>query len=82
MEVLRTAIQDFCKRSKGLPFPPADIVRRMFPEDWELFTADLMRELERMQALGLVEFYRQGVPVISLLDPFEKVTMVYLGKPK
>ena len=55
MEVLRTAILDCCRRKKGEPFYPSEIVRRMFPEDWELFLTDLHAELDAMQQENLIE---------------------------
>ncbi len=55
MEVLRTAILDLCRRKKGKSFHPSEVVRQMFPEDWELFLPDLHTELIAMQQEKLIQ---------------------------
>ncbi len=82
MNVLRIAILDFCRRSKETPFCPADIVRQMFPEDWELFIEDVLNELALMHQEGLVVLMRDGV-VLSMLEYVdERVMVVGKSKPK
>lgn len=41
MEVLRTAILDKLRRTKGRSISTSEIVKQMYPEDWELFLDDV-----------------------------------------
>ena len=41
MEVLRTAILDKLQRKNGDTFSTSEIVRQMYPEDWELFLEEI-----------------------------------------
>lgn len=82
MNVLRTAILDWCRRSGGTSFLAGDVLRSMFPEDWELFVEDLVEELMQMHREGILVFYRDGV-VLSPDDFIDaKVEIVCLRKPK
>lgn len=54
MEVLRTAIFDFCRRSRGKAFCPTEVVRRMYPEDWEQFVGDILSEAMQMERENLI----------------------------
>lgn len=82
MEVLRTAILDFCRRSEGKPFCPTEVVRRMFPEDWELFTEEIKAEALRMHSENLIEL-AEGVTSADQSDhPDGQVLIIGLRKPK
>lgn len=65
MEVLRTAILDFCRRRKGKTFCPSEVVRQLFPQDWELFMVDIREEMMHMYREGLIQVSQKG----NLIDP-------------
>lgn len=82
MEVLRTAILDFCRRKKGALFYPSEIVRQMFPEDWELFVEELGEELIRMSEENLIEISQEGNPPLTKRIPDLSVSISVRVKPK
>jgi hypothetical protein len=82
MNVLRTAILDFCRRKKGTPFYPSEIVRQMYPEDWELFVDDLKGELSRMHKEDLIDLRRDGKPLGLKEIPDGLLSISLTGKPK
>lgn len=82
MEVLRTAILDFCRRKKGNPFRPSEIVQQMFPEDWEFFVEDLNAELLDMWRENLIEISQNSTVLVTLEIPDEPVSILEKSKPK
>jgi hypothetical protein len=62
MEVLRTAILDFCSR-KTSSFCPSEVVRKLFPEDWRHFMPDIQQEMMEMYREGLIKVTQNGLPV-------------------
>jgi hypothetical protein len=56
MEVLRTAILDFCRRKKGMGFSPSEVVQQLYPEDWEQFLPELNEVIEQMITERLIEY--------------------------
>jgi len=53
MEVLRTAILDMLRRKKGESFNSSEVVRQMYPQDWEQFLEEVNTEI--------FELYREGL---------------------
>lgn len=53
MEVLRTAILDKLRRNNGESISTSEIVKQMYPEDWELFLDDVN--------LVAIEMCREGM---------------------
>lgn len=82
MEVLRTAILDFCNRRKYKSFCPSEVVRRMFPEDWELFMPDIQKEMMDMYRVGLIQITQKGIPVDPNQNPKGPVRILGVTKPK
>lgn len=82
MEVLRTAIVDFCKRRKGTTFYPSEIVRMMFPQDWELFVEDLEAELKKMQEENLIEIRQDDKRLTPEQNSDGPVSISLTAKPK
>ena len=62
MEVLRTAILDFCKR-RNTSFCPSIVVRQIYPEDWKCFMPDIQEEMMAMYREGLIQVTQKGIPV-------------------
>ena len=54
MEVLRSAILDMLRRKKGETFNSSEVVRQMFPEDWEQFLEDVNDEAKSLSREGLI----------------------------
>lgn len=63
MKVLRVAILDHCRRKKDKPFCPSEVVRQMFPEDWELFMKDVHDEMMLMYQEELIHVTQNGKPI-------------------
>lgn len=63
MEVLRTAILDFCRRRKGKSFCPSEVVRQMYPEDWRLFMPDIQDTMMDMYREGFIQVTQGGEPI-------------------
>jgi hypothetical protein len=82
MEVLRVAISDFCKRRKSKSFCPSEVVRQIFPEDWELFMPEIHEEMMDMYREGLIHVTKKGIPIDPNLPPKGPVRISGLAKPK
>lgn len=54
MEVLRTAILDMLRRKKGESINSSDVVRQMYPQDWEQFLEDVNTEILELYRVGLI----------------------------
>jgi len=54
MEVLRTAILDMLRRKQGEILTSAEVVQRMFPEDWEQFIEDVNKVAQELESEGLI----------------------------
>jgi hypothetical protein len=55
MEVLRTAILDMLRRKKDKIFTSSEIVKQMYPEDWEHFLEDVNTEAIALDREGLIK---------------------------
>lgn len=82
MGVLRVAILDFCARRKEKSFCPSEVVRRVFPEDWELFMTDIQKEMMEMYREGLIQVTQKGMPVDPTKNPKGPVRISAIDKPK
>lgn len=65
MEVLRTAILDKLQRNKGKIFSTSEVVKQMYPEDWELFLDDVNSTA--------IELFHEGLVGIVDLDHISKL---------
>ncbi len=82
MDVLRVAILDFCKRRKPKSFCPSEVVRRMFPQDWELFMPDIRAEMMELYREGLIQVTQKGTPIDPMANPTGPVRISAVIKPK
>lgn len=82
MEVLRTAILDFCHRRKDKSFCPSEVVRSMYPEDWALFMPDIRQEMMEMYRDGLIQVTQKGELINPDQNPQGPVRISGLPKPK
>jgi hypothetical protein len=73
MEVLRTAIFQLMHQRKNEGFMPAEVVQRLYPEDWEVFLPDLYDTLIAMHQAGLVDLMIEGKSVNPSPENFEKL---------
>ncbi len=54
MEILRTAILDMLRQRKGEGFTSAEVIKQMYPEDWEHFMPEINKEAELLSTEGLI----------------------------
>lgn len=54
MEVLKTAILEMCRQKKNQDFCPSEVVKLMFPEDWEQFNEEVNTKAMEMNREGLI----------------------------
>ncbi|WP_339880698.1 DUF3253 domain-containing protein [uncultured Algoriphagus sp.] len=73
MEVLRSAILDMLRRKKGKTFNSSEVVRQMFPEDWEQFLEDVNDEAKSLSREGLITISTDKSEVDS--DPANALTL-------
>ena len=73
MEVLRSAILDMLRRKKGETFNSSEVVRQMFPEDWEQFLEDVNDEAKSLSREGLITISTDKSEVDS--DPANALTL-------
>ena len=48
MDILKTALLEMCRKNKKEFFYPEDILKIMYPEDWDKFLPDLKSLLEEL----------------------------------
>lgn len=65
MEVLRTAILEMCRIKKNSAFCPSEVVKMMFPEDWEQFMEEIISVAREMNREGLILITQNGKPIDS-----------------
>ncbi len=65
MEVLRTAILEMCRQTKKGGFYPAEVLKLMFPQDWEQFLEEIITVALEMYKEGLILITQNGM----LIDP-------------
>ncbi len=82
MSVLRTAILEMCRRRKEEAFSPSEVVRQLFPQDWQMFMPDVLEEMMHMYREGLIEVSLNGKPVHLETVPEGSVRIVRKSKPK
>ena len=56
MEVLRTAIMDFCRRRKEQDFFLTEVLQQLFPQDWEQFLPEIWEVAQQLAKEGMIEF--------------------------
>ncbi len=54
MEVLRTAILEMLRQKKGKSFNSSEVVKQMYPEDWEQFLGDVNEVVIQLSEEGLL----------------------------
>lgn len=60
MDVLKTAILEMCRQKKNEDFCPSDVVKLMFPEDWEQFVEEVNSTALEMNREGLILIIQNG----------------------
>jgi hypothetical protein len=80
MEVLRTAIFDFCRRKKGKPFAPQEVLSQMYSQDWERFLPEILEEMRIMYQEGMIMLTVESVPVDFNFIPSGKEMISCLKK--
>ncbi|GAA0877078.1 hypothetical protein GCM10009119_00460 [Algoriphagus jejuensis] len=78
MEVLRTAILDFCRRRHGRAVRPSDVLKQMFPQDWELFTEDIRVVMKEMHQENLIDL----IPNENQKETVDQRLIILFAKPK
>jgi hypothetical protein len=58
------------------------VVRKLFPEDWELFMPDIQEEMMKMSREGLIQVTQKGDPIDPGHDPEGPVRISGVPKPK
>ncbi|GMQ24035.1 hypothetical protein Aoki45_07170 [Algoriphagus sp. oki45] len=82
MEILKSAILDFCRRRNTSSFCPSEVVRSMYPEDWRLFMPDILEAMMELYREGLIQVTQKGLPVLPNEMPKGPVRISKVDKPK
>lgn len=69
MEVLRTAILEMWRQKKKNAFCPSEVVKRMYPEDWDQFLEEVKSVAIEMNREGLILITQNGKPIDPDSDP-------------
>lgn len=67
MEVLRTAILEMLRQKKGKSFNSAEVVKQMYPEDWEQFLGDVNKVVIELSEEGLLRVDNSDLNLINSL---------------
>jgi hypothetical protein len=73
MEVLRTAILEMCRQKKNDPFCPSDVVKRMFPEDWEEFLEEVKSVAMELNREGSILILQNEKPIDPESQPIGQI---------
>ena len=60
IEVLKIAILELMRRKNNLSFSPDEVLKQLYPEDWQLFLPEIYSTLLEMHKIGLVELDYDG----------------------
>lgn len=60
MDVLKTAILEMCRQKKNQDFCPSEVVKLMFPEDWEQFVEEVNSSAIELNREGLILLTQHG----------------------
>ncbi|WP_338223179.1 DUF3253 domain-containing protein [Algoriphagus confluentis] len=82
MDILKSAILDFCRRRKTSSFCPSEVVRSMYPEDWRLFMPDIRQAMLELYREGHIVVTQRGIPVSLHEPPQGPVRISKVQKPK
>jgi Protein of unknown function (DUF3253) len=63
MEVLRTAILEMCRQKKKDAFYPDEVLKLMFPQDWEQFLEEILTVALEMYKEELILITQNGMPI-------------------
>ncbi|MDN3689949.1 hypothetical protein [Cyclobacterium jeungdonense] len=70
--ILVLATMEMAQRKKGSYFNPTDVLRWIYPRDWQLFLEEEKCALTWLQKEGLLDILVNGEPIganFSLTDP-------------
>jgi hypothetical protein len=81
LEVLRTAILDFCRTSPSSSFCPTEVLKRMYPEDWSMFLPEIRETMMEMFREGLILVFQNDIPINSEEIPQGPVRIKARVKP-
>jgi hypothetical protein len=51
------------QQKKGVDFSPLEVIRQMYPENWEVFQEDVLRAAQELFKDGLIEIRSDNIPV-------------------
>lgn len=63
VDILRTAILAMLQQKKGVDFSPLEVIRQMYPENWEFFQEDIFHAAQELYQENLIEIRSQNLLV-------------------
>lgn len=78
--ILAVAILEMCRMRKGQSFCPSDVVKWLYPQDWEFFLTDIRIEMMRLYKEGKVLVTQNGIPVNPDVTPVGPVRISSVPK--
>jgi hypothetical protein len=67
--ILETAILEMGRMKAGCSFLPSDVVKWMYPQDWEHFIPEVLHAMMNLYLAGKIMVTQNGIPI----DPEEKI---------
>lgn len=68
MDVLKTAILEMCRQKKNEAFCPSEVLKLMFPEDWEQFIEEVNATAREMSREGLILITQNGNIITAIFS--------------
>ncbi|MFO7826874.1 MAG: DUF3253 domain-containing protein [Cyclobacterium sp.] len=75
-DILVLATMEMAKRKEGSAFAPAEVVRWLYPNDWEHFMEEEMEAVCWLFQQGFLEIRQGGIPVDPNFLTEEPVTLI------
>jgi hypothetical protein len=76
VNVLALAIMQLCRIRKGESFCPSEVVRWIYPQDWQYFIEDVRKEMMNLYRQGQIIVIQNGIPVDPLKMPKGPVRII------
>ena len=78
--ILALSIMEMGRMKKGQSFCPSEVVKWLYPQDWEFFLVDIKSEMMHLYQEGKVLVTQNGIPVNPDVIPVGPVRISSVSK--
>jgi hypothetical protein len=78
--LLETAILEMGRMKAGSPFLPSDVVKWIYPQDWEHFIPEVLDAMMSLYKAEKISITKNGIPVDSMEKIIDSVQITLKAK--